>query len=164
MKEYKIDLSMYEGRVREVLSEAIQKKAFELGYEWLSVGKEVSWLKSPYLFFNKGGDITYLDYEDEPFFEARSSIEISAGAFLELTSEEPKEPEFKPFERVLMRDFDDQMWTAHLYSHRDDSLTYIHRTVGDAGYNQCIPYEGNEHLLGTNDMTGGKNEERNIQR
>ena len=164
MKEYKIDLSMYEGRVREVLSEAIQKKAFELGYEWVSVGKEVSWLKSPYLFFNKYGNITYLDYEDAYYFEDHSGGEIKAADFLLFTSEEPKEPEFKPFDRVLMRDYDDQMWTAHLYSHRDDSLTYIHRTVGDAGYNQCIPYEGNEHLLGTNDMTGGKNEARNIQR
>jgi len=63
--------------------------------------------------------------------------------------DEPKEPEFKPFDRVLMRDYDDQMWTAHFYSHRDDNNTYIHRTVGDGGYHQCIPYEGNEHLLGT---------------
>ena len=178
MKEYKVDLSMYEGKVREVLSEAIQKKAFELGYEWVSVGKlgyewasvgkEVSWLKSPYLFFNEGGVITHLDYENVSYFEEHSGIEISAGAFLSLTPEDvqdkPKEPEFKPFDRVLMRDYDDQMWTAHLYSHRDDSLTYIHRTVGEGGYNQCIPYEGNEHLLGTNDMTGGKNEARNIQR
>lgn len=162
MKEYKIDLSDYDGRVREVLSEAIQKKAFELGYEWASIGKEVSWLKSPYLFFNKDRYITYVDAEDILHFESHENTAISAADFLSLTQEEP---EFKPFDRVLMRDFDDQMWTAHLYSHRDDSLTYIHRTVGDAGYNQCIPYEGNEHLLGTNDMTeGGKNEARNIQR
>lgn len=112
MKEYKIDLSMYEGRVREVLSEAIQKKAFELGYEWASVGKEVSWLKSPHLFFNKYGNITYLDYEDVSHFEDHSGIEIKAADFLALTQEEPKEPEFKPFDKVLMRDFDDQMWTA----------------------------------------------------
>lgn len=156
MKEYKIDLSMYEGRVREVLSEAVQKKAFELGYEWASVGKEVSWIKSPYLFFNKYGDITYLDYEDVSHFEEHSGDEIKAADFLALTQDKPKEPEFKPFDRVLMRDFDDQMWTAHLYSHRDDSLTYIHRTIGAAGYNQCIPYEGNEHLLGTIDMTDSK--------
>ena len=146
MKEYKVDLSMYKGKVREALSAAVQHHAFELGYEWYSAGKEVSWLKSPYLFFNEGGIITYLDYEDVSHFEEHSGDEIKAADFLSLTSEEP---EFKPFDRVLMRDFDDQMWTAHFYSHRDDNLTYIHRTVGNAGYNQCIPYEGNEHLLGT---------------
>jgi hypothetical protein len=153
MKEYKVDLSMYEGRVREVLSSEVQKKAFELGYEWVSVGKEVSWLKSPYLFFNKGGIITYLDYEDVCHFEDHSGIEIKAADFLSLTSEDvqdkPKEPEFKPFDRVLVRDFDGGVWNAHLYSHLDESCTYIHRTVGEGGYNQCIPYEGNEHLLGT---------------
>lgn len=156
MKECKIDLSMYEGRVREVLSEAIQKKAFELGYEWASVGKEVSWLKSPYLFFYEGGDITYLDYEDVCHFEEHSGDFVSAADFLSLTSEdvkdapkELKEPEIKPFDRVLVRDFDDRVWVAELYSHRDDRLSYIHRTVGDGGYHQCIPYEGNEHLLGT---------------
>lgn len=31
MKAYKIDLSGYTGKVREVVSEAVQKKAFELG-------------------------------------------------------------------------------------------------------------------------------------
>jgi len=45
MKEYKVDLSMYEGRVREVLSEAIQKKAFELGYEWFLSVKRFLGLK-----------------------------------------------------------------------------------------------------------------------
>jgi len=146
MKEYKVDLSMYKGKVRELVSEAVQTKAFEAGYEWASVGKKVYWLKSPYLFFNEGGDITHLDYEDVSHFEKHSGDEIKAADFLAIT---PEEPEFKPFDRVLMRDFDDQMWTAHFYSHRDDNNTYIHRTVGDAGYNQCIPYEGNEHLLGT---------------
>ena len=31
MKEYKIDLHEFEGKVREVVNEAIQEKAFELG-------------------------------------------------------------------------------------------------------------------------------------
>ena len=29
MKEYKVDLPMYDGKVREVVSEAVQKKAFD---------------------------------------------------------------------------------------------------------------------------------------
>lgn len=148
MKEYKIDLSMYEGKVRELVSEAVQKKAFELGYEWVSVGKEVFWLKSPYLFFNEGGDITHLETEDVRFFETRRGTKISAADFL-APEDVQDEPELKPFDRVLVRDFDDRVWVAELYSHRDDNLTYIHRTIGDGGYHQCIPYEGNEHLLGT---------------
>ena len=65
---------------------------------------------------------------------------------------EGKKSEFNPFDRVLVRDSDDEKWSACLYSHKDsNSREYYHRMVGDAGFAQCIPYEGNEHLLGTTD-------------
>jgi hypothetical protein len=145
-KEYKIDLSMYRGKIREALSAAVQYHAFELGYRWESVGKEVSWTKSPYLFFDEGGVITHVGAGDAPYFNEHCGEEISVADFLALTQEEP---EFKPFDRVLVRDFDDVVWIPHFYSHLNQKCTYIHRTVGDAGFSQCIPYEGNEHLLGT---------------
>lgn len=50
----------------------------------------------------------------------------------------------KPFDKVLARDTDNSMWTATLFSHLRGMTFY---TVG-GWYNQCIPYEGNEHLLG----------------
>lgn len=60
--------------------------------------------------------------------------------------------EFKAFERVLVRDNNEDMWGACLYSHKDSSFgEFCHRMVGDACFVQCIPYEGNEHLLGTTD-------------
>ncbi len=153
MKEYKIDLSGYEGKVREVVSEAVQRHAFELGYEWGGYGKKETHTDSPYLFFNEDCDMTHVITGDERYFEQRKGTLISAADFLALTPEDvkeaPKEPELKPFDRVLVRDCDDQMWTASLYSHRDENLTFIHRTVGGTGYKRCIPYEGNEHLLGT---------------
>lgn len=62
--------------------------------------------------------------------------------------------EFKPFDRVLVRDTDNQQWRAALY---DQCLSYnenyLHRVIGEGLYDQCIPYEGNEHLLGTSDST-----------
>ena len=65
---------------------------------------------------------------------------------------ETKKFEFNPFDRVLVRDSDDEKWSACLYSHKDsNSREYYHRMVGDAGFAQCIPYEGNEHLLWTTD-------------
>ncbi len=147
MKEYKVDLTGYEWKVREVLSEAIQRHAFKLGYEWLGSGKKEKHTSSPYLFFNKPRCITHACFEDH------RHIKISAADFLALTPEDvkdaPEEPEFKPFDRVLVRDFDDRVWIPHFYSHRDDTFSFIHRTIGGEGYQQCIPYEGNEHLLGT---------------
>jgi len=57
---------------------------------------------------------------------------------------------FKPFQKVLVRDAKDDVWKADFFSNYvedDESLPYI--CVGSL-YKLCIPYEGNEHLLGTN--------------
>lgn len=51
----------------------------------------------------------------------------------------------KPFDKVLARDTDNSMWAATLFSHLRGMTFY---TVG-GWYNQCIPFEGNEHLIGT---------------
>ena len=144
-KEYKIDLSMYYGKVREALSAAVQYHAFEMGYEWNSAGKEALWIKSPYLFFDEGGNITHLSDEDSLYFERHSGEEISADDFLGLN---PKEPDFKPFDKVLVRDFDDEAWTLDVYSHREDNPDYPHKCL-ESFWRQCLPYEGNECLLGT---------------
>lgn len=59
---------------------------------------------------------------------------------------------FKAYDRVLVRDEDQERWGVHLYSHYDSyNEEYAYRMVGNSGYAQCIPYEGNEHLLGTTD-------------
>ena len=57
------------------------------------------------------------------------------------------EPQFKPFDRVLARGNDASLWKAGLYSHE---LEGKHCVCGEY-YKQCIPYEGNEHLLGKTD-------------
>ena len=54
----------------------------------------------------------------------------------------------KPFDKVLVRDNNAQKWTVDLFSLFDKSLIYPYSCVGHYT-NQCIPYEGNEHLLGT---------------
>ena len=143
-KEYKIDLSMYYGKVREALSAAVQYHAFEMGYEWNSAGKEVSWTKSPFLFFNKDGIITHLGAGDAPYFNEHCVTLISAADFLSLT----EEPELKPSDKVLVRDFDDEAWTLDTYSHRDDNPDYPYRCL-ESFWRYCVPYEGNECLLGT---------------
>lgn len=59
-----------------------------------------------------------------------------------------KEHQFKPFDKVLIRDKDDDLWTADFYSHKVNNSYYI--TCGGMFSRQCIPFEGNEHLVGTN--------------
>lgn len=74
---------------------------------------------------------------------------------------EPVKPEcpFKAFDKVLVRNNDQHIWKAALFSHyntsRDDHNYVI---IPSFAYNWCIPYEGNEHLLGTTEpyTEGGK--------
>lgn len=58
----------------------------------------------------------------------------------------------KPFDRVLTRDNDSQKWGAELFSFYDNEFEDYHfQLVGMVSARYCIPYEGNEHLLGTTD-------------
>lgn len=61
------------------------------------------------------------------------------------TNTRPK-PQFKPFEKVLVRDGDQYEWQCNFFSGMDKENFYL---CVSARWEQCIPYEGNEHLLGT---------------
>lgn len=69
----------------------------------------------------------------------------------------PKKYELKPFDKVLVRDFDDREWKADFFSHNrlvDDS-NYRFSCVGNM-WRHCIPYnEETKHLLGTTDEWKG---------
>lgn len=54
----------------------------------------------------------------------------------------------KPFDKVLVRDSKSSKWRANLFSHKNVNEPYY---CVYASWNYCIPYEGNEHLLGTTD-------------
>ena len=54
--------------------------------------------------------------------------------------------ELKPFDKVLIRDFKDQAWQVSLFGYKDANNYYC---CNGSCWNQCIPYIGNESLLGT---------------
>ena len=56
----------------------------------------------------------------------------------------------KPFDKVLVRTkgFQDT-WIATFFSHKDTYEFAPFWATSGKNYQQCIPYEGNEHLLGT---------------
>jgi hypothetical protein len=56
---------------------------------------------------------------------------------------------FKPFDKVLVRDNDEQLWTADFFGFYSKK-PYPFSCVSHYS-NQCIPFDGNEHLLGTTD-------------
>lgn len=61
-----------------------------------------------------------------------------------------KEYHFKPFEKVLVRDGIDEEWRCNFYSHKESNSENPYRCVYSE-FKYCIPYIGNEHLLGTSD-------------
>ena len=61
-----------------------------------------------------------------------------------------KECQFKPFEKVLVRNGELAKWRCSLYSHFDQEGVYHHTTISGI-YSMCIPFKGNEHLVGTTD-------------
>ena len=80
---------------------------------------------------------TYIDQKGE-----RGILYIRAQNDWELVSDN-----LIPFEsKVLVRNGDEYLWKPAVYgfSHNEG-----HHVVGGGCWIQCIPYEGNEHLLGT---------------
>lgn len=69
---------------------------------------------------------------------------------IEIEEEQQKsEYQFKPFDKVLVRENDIQEWRCSLFSHNSkNGCGFIAAALY---WKQCIPYEGNEHLLGTSD-------------
>lgn len=71
---------------------------------------------------------------------------------------EEQEHEFKPFDKVIVRDSNDEIWRVDFFSHMEDDL---YECIG-AYWKQCIPYEGNKHLLGTTNNPKNKRYEEFI--
>ena len=70
----------------------------------------------------------------------------------ELVSDKFDITTLKPFDKVLVRDNDKGRWDITFYELYDNTnMVYPYRTLGGAIYKRCIPYEGNEHLLGKTD-------------
>ena len=124
-------------------SKEIQEKAFELGFTWADGRNVVLNEDSPFLYFDEGA-----------CFQCGSDLKrFNANGFEEITAEEilsiKVEPKFKPDQLVLVRNDEEEEWGLNRYSHYGyDDSGYCHVCFGYQ-YRYCIPYEGNEHLLGT---------------
>lgn len=59
------------------------------------------------------------------------------------------ESKFEPYEKVLVRDDDEGIWTCNFFSHINKLSTEFKYVTPVGSYRQCIPYKGNESLLNT---------------
>ena len=76
---------------------------------------------------------------------------------IEIVAAEEKEKKFdintlKPFDRVLARDDRIKKWVIDLWMGYARGYEHWKYHCLGSSYGQCIPYEGNEHLLLTEDM------------
>ena len=56
--------------------------------------------------------------------------------------------EFKPFDRVLVRDYPNQKWTVNLFSYYNKEARDFPYVCTNGCFSYCIPYAGNEYLVG----------------
>lgn len=57
--------------------------------------------------------------------------------------------DFKPFDKVLVRQLETEEWRANIFSHTDKTDEYLDYVCVNGRWEFCIPYIGNESLLGT---------------
>lgn len=125
-------------------SKEIQEKLFEVGFSWSYSGYKVIEVDKPFLFIDKD---MYLSHStDMNYFKGSQKNEISAEEIIAITIE--GEYPFKTFDKVLIRDSERDEWKAGIFSHVSIKRTFPFVTINNC-HKQCIPYEGNEHLVGT---------------
>lgn len=95
--------------------------------------------------FTEDGKMNTTDAETTLFPSKEQRDWSKFGVSDQVTDQESKH-QFRPFDKVLVRDIDENEWECSLFSHIDEEGYYV--CVG-SWWMQCIPYEGNEHLLGT---------------
>lgn len=94
------------------------------------------------------------DSEKQQLFDALAKEGKAWDAETKTLEDLPKKCEFKPFDKVLVRNTDTEEWFPGLFEKFDSTWNNPYhimnrRSMTDFAFKQCIPYEGNEHLLGT---------------
>ncbi|MFA5659362.1 MAG: hypothetical protein WC900_08770 [Oscillospiraceae bacterium] len=70
------------------------------------------------------------------------------GVFAHAEPYKEPEHEFKPFEKVLVRDKINQIWSTDFFERHINRSEFSYCCMTDS-WEYCIPYEGNEEFLGS---------------
>ena len=145
LKNTKIYLSNEDDRVE------FQEKVFELGVRWAN--KTLGFQLAPNSFYYISNDM-HMTSDPISFSSSFNRCNYNQ-IFLEdvLAIEEHKEEcKFKPFDKVLVRDAEDERWIPREFSWYNPSCyddDYKFEVTTGGRYIHCIPYEGNEELANT---------------
>ena len=137
-------------------AERLFKALEEKGFRWNTEDKKLEKLAKPIF---KVGD--RIQYNNERPIRIIKSLEydryrLDNGNYLKFGDEDAYNllnfdvSTLRPFDKVLVRDYDSQTWVANLFSHYiDNNFPFCCCGNLGSGYKQCIPFKYNDHLLGT---------------
>lgn len=138
LKNTKIYLSDEEDRIK------FQKKVFKLGVKWSEGDQSVVDNTNGDMFFTIDNYLQlFLDWGKISFIN-----NTSKQIFLDevLSIKEPK-IDFKPFDKVLVRDSDNKRWRPRLFAWHNvdykEDYPYPFETTDGCLYGYCIPYDEN---------------------
>lgn len=99
-------------------------------------------------------NINFHDYNDDGAFDIVAALGDEIPDELSLVKKtETNVDTLKPGTFVLVRDTPDEKWELGIFSHyNDDNIDlslYPYVVLGGEYYTECIPFEGNTHLLNT---------------
>lgn len=89
------------------------------------------------------------DSEKQQLFEALAKESKQWDAGKKMIIDLKQKVELKPFDKVLVRHQKTEEWSANIFSHTDKTDEYLDYVCVNGRWESCIPYEGNESLLGT---------------
>jgi hypothetical protein len=89
------------------------------------------------------------DSEKQQLFEALAKESKQWDAGKKMIIDLKQKVELKPFDNVLVRHQKTEEWRANIFSHTDKTDEYLDYVCVNGRWEFCIPYEGNESLLGT---------------
>lgn len=95
------------------------------------------------------------DSEKQQLFEALAKESKQWDAGKKMIIDLMQKVELKPFDKVLVRHQKTEEWRANIFSHTDKTDEYLDYVCVNGRWEFCIPYEGNESLLGTTNNVEG---------
>lgn len=112
------------------------------------LGYDVLYFNCTHPFIRLSLDGIASGFMDNKAFNEDKLPLITLDTLKQWLEEHNKEVEFKPFDKILGRDNDNQFWQADLFSHIEPNKNLKYYGVSQV-WKYILPYEGNEHLLGT---------------
>lgn len=144
---------------KEVVNKKMHKNHYYVGFNFDDDGRPIQIFKDYYAYTDNDRPAT--DSEKQQLFSALEKEGKRWNPDTKQIEDLPKKCEFKPFDKVLARDYLEDKWMPNFFSCYDGTSEYKYGCIAGNSDNvvfskYCIPYnEETAHLLGTTDEWKG---------